>query len=131
MPIQLREYQRNILQTCLQKNTLVILPTGMGKTIIAFFLIINQLKKFPDQKIFFLAPTKPLVNQHYQNFIQSFPEYRPESIVITGELRPERREIMYKTARIIFVTPQTLQNDIIEGRVDFYNSSTIIKILLL
>jgi len=103
----------------------------MGKTIIAFFLIINQLKKFPDQKIFFLAPTKPLVNQHYQNFIQSFPEYRPESIVITGELRPERREIMYKTARIIFVTPQTLQNDIIEGRVDFYNSSTIIKILLL
>ena len=126
MPIQLREYQRNILQTCLQKNTLVILPTGMGKTIIAFFLIINQLKKFPDQKIFFLAPTKPLVNQHYQNFIQSFPEYRSESIVITGELRPERREIMYKTARIIFVTPQTLQNDIIEGRVDFYNSSTII-----
>lgn len=126
MQIELREYQKNILKSCLLDNTLIILPTGTGKTIIAFFVIVERLKQFPDKKIFFLAPTKPLVNQHYNNFIKIFPEYKEISISITGETHPDRREYLYKQAKIIFVTPQTLQNDIINGKVTFYNASTII-----
>jgi len=124
--IVLREYQKNILKTCLEKNTLVILPTGTGKTIIAFFVILERLKQYPDKKIFFLAPTKPLTNQHYKNFIKFFPEYKERAIAITGEARPERREYLYKMAQIIFITPQTLQNDLINGKVSFYNASTIV-----
>jgi ERCC4-related helicase len=30
-----REYQRAIVETCLKENTLVSLPTGLGKTLIA------------------------------------------------------------------------------------------------
>lgn len=30
-----REYQRVIVETCLNENTLVSLPTGLGKTLIA------------------------------------------------------------------------------------------------
>ncbi|MEM4959277.1 MAG: DEAD/DEAH box helicase family protein, partial [Nanopusillaceae archaeon] len=88
MQIELREYQKNILKSCLSDNTLIILPTGTGKTIIAFFVIVERLKQFPDKKIFFLAPTKPLVNQHYNNFIKIFPEYKEISISITGETHP-------------------------------------------
>ncbi|MGC9079138.1 MAG: DEAD/DEAH box helicase [Nanopusillaceae archaeon] len=124
--IELREYQKNILETCKNYNTLVILPTGTGKTIIAFFLIIERIKLYPDKKIFFLAPTRPLANQHYQNFIKIFPEYREISILITGDTNQERRSYLYNQAKIIFATPQTLQNDIISGRVTFYNASTII-----
>jgi Fanconi anemia group M protein len=124
--IELREYQKNILESCLRENTLVILPTGTGKTIIAFFLIIERLKLFPDKKIYFLAPTKPLVTQHYNNFIKFFPELRDKSIVITGDVQQERRNYLYKQGKIIFVTPQTLQNDLISGRVTFYDASTII-----
>jgi ERCC4-like helicases len=124
--IELREYQKNILESCLRENTLVILPTGTGKTIIAFFLIIERLKLFPDKKIYFLAPTKPLVTQHYNNFIKFFPELKDKSIVITGDIQQERRNYLYKQGKIIFVTPQTLQNDLISGRVTFYDASTII-----
>ncbi|EOD42778.1 ERCC4-like helicase [Candidatus Nanobsidianus stetteri] len=124
--IELREYQKNILESCLRENTLVILPTGTGKTIIAFFLIIERLKLFPDKKIYFLAPTKPLVTQHYNNFIKFFPDLKDKSIVITGDIHQERRNYLYKQGKIIFVTPQTLQNDLISGRITFYDASTII-----
>ncbi len=126
MQIQLREYQKNILNTCINYNTLVILPTGMGKTIIAFFLILNRLQKYPDKKIFFLAPTKPLITQHYNNFIKLFPELRDKSILITGDIVQERRQYLYKHSQIIFSTPQTLQNDLISGKITFYDSSLII-----
>lgn len=124
--IELREYQKNILKSCLEKNTLVILPTGTGKTIIAFFLIIERLRQYPDQKAFFLAPTRPLVNQHYENFKKLFPDYSNEALAIHGDINKERRRYLYKQAKIIFVTPQTLQNDIISGIVNFYDASTIV-----
>jgi len=126
MALHLREYQLNILKTCLKRNTLVILPTGTGKTYIAFALIINRVEQYKNQKIFFLAPTKPLVLQHYRNFIKLFPEFRSKCVAIVGDIKPEKRETMYKAAQIVFVTPQTLQNDLIEGRVSFYDASTII-----
>jgi len=47
----------------LTHNILVCLPTGLGKTFIATNVIYNYYKWFPKGKIFFLAPTKPLVNQ--------------------------------------------------------------------
>lgn len=47
----------------LTHNILVCLPTGLGKTFIATNVIYNYYRWFPQGKIFFLAPTKPLVNQ--------------------------------------------------------------------
>ena len=45
-----REYQQKIFETCVQKNCLVVLPTGLGKTLIALMLVIDRMKKFPLQK---------------------------------------------------------------------------------
>ena len=59
-----REYQKAIFEIAKDNNTLVILPTGLGKTLIALMLSIDRLKKFPGQKILILAPTRPLVEQH-------------------------------------------------------------------
>ena len=58
-----RKYQFNITLQALIQNTLVCIPTGLGKTFIAHNVIYNYNKWFPTGKIFFLAPTKPLVNQ--------------------------------------------------------------------
>ena len=59
----LREYQFSIVRRCLFKNTLVCLPTGLGKTFIAAVVMLNFYRWYPQGKIVFLAPTKPLVNQ--------------------------------------------------------------------
>ena len=40
-----RDYQKSILETAKENNTLVILPTGIGKTLIALMLSIERIKK--------------------------------------------------------------------------------------
>jgi superfamily II DNA or RNA helicase len=61
-----RDYQYKIVQTALYSNTMVCLPTGLGKTFIAAVVMFNYFRWFPNGKIVFLAPTKPLVNQQIE-----------------------------------------------------------------
>ena len=63
---EVRDYQFNIVKKCLFKNTLVSLPTGLGKTFIAAVLMYNYYRWYPDKKVVFLAPTKPLVAQQIE-----------------------------------------------------------------
>ena len=62
----IRDYQYNIVQRALFTNTLVCLPTGLGKTFIAAVVMYNFYRWYPDNKIVFLAPTKPLVTQQIE-----------------------------------------------------------------
>src|SRR3989338_6266748 len=107
--IESRIYQEAILQTCLNANTLVVLPTGLGKTNIAVLLSADRLEKFPNSKILVVAPTKPLANQHLKSF-KSFFDLPEESFeVLTGEMKPEKREQVYKEKVLLFATPQTIK----------------------
>ena len=104
--IKLRKYQKNIVKNILKRgNTLVVLPTGTGKTIIAFYLML--LKK----EGFFLAPTKPLVKQHFSNFVTLFPDLKDKVIILTGEIKKEKRKENYEKS-FVFATPQTIEKDI-------------------
>ena len=69
-----RHYQEVIFSTCVEKNCLVVLPTGLGKTLIALMLVIERMKKFPGEKAVFLAPTRPLAEQHFLYFRENLPE---------------------------------------------------------
>ena len=66
--VEKREYQENIIASAIRKNTLVVLPTGIGKTIIGVGVAAHKLKENPNSKILILAPTKPLVVQHKSSF---------------------------------------------------------------
>ena len=110
-----REYQENIFINCLNTNCLVVIPTGLGKTIIALMLAIHRLSETPNSKIIFLAPTKPLVNQHYKSFLDLTVIPEEELKAITGTTLPEKRKEIWKDLRIAFMTPQVLQNDIISN----------------
>lgn len=61
-----REYQFSIVKQSLIKNTLVTLPTGLGKTFIASVVMYNFYRWYPEGKIVFMAPTKPLVAQQIE-----------------------------------------------------------------
>jgi Fanconi anemia group M protein len=61
-----REYQFNIVQQALFKNTMVTLPTGLGKTFIAAVVMYNFYRWYPQGKVIFMAPTKPLVAQQIE-----------------------------------------------------------------
>lgn len=48
-----RKYQQEIFETCKDKNCLVVLPTGIGKTLIALMLAVERMEKHPQEKILF------------------------------------------------------------------------------
>lgn len=112
-----RLYQQTILGTAAQKNTLVVLPTGLGKTALAFLLAAQRMHHYPNSKILMLAPTKPLCEQHVQTF-RNHLEIEEEKIVLfTGSVKPEKRADLWKEAKVIISTPQGLENDTINKRV--------------
>jgi len=113
-----REYQTKIYETCISKNCLVVLPTGLGKTLIALMLTIERMKKFPGQKVLFLAPTKPLAEQHLTSFKKYLPELFADIQLFTGEVNSENRKKIWQTADIIFSTPQCIANDL---KKEMYN----------
>ncbi len=107
-----RDYQEKIFKTCLNKNCLVVLPTGLGKTLVALMLTIERMKKFPGEKVLFLAPTKPLTEQHLNYFKKYLPELFGDMQLFTGIINAEKRKKIWKTADIIFSTPQCIANDL-------------------
>lgn len=107
-----REYQQKIFETAKNKNTLVVLPTGLGKTLIALMLSIERKKAFPLSKILFLAPTKPLVEQHYEYFKKHLTALFADLQLFTGAVPAKKRKEIWNTAEIIFSTPQCIANDL-------------------
>jgi len=108
-----REYQENIFISCLNRNCLVVIPTGLGKTVIALMLAVQRLTEIENSKVILLAPTKPLVEQHFKSFLEltNLPE---ESLVsLTGSISSEKRRGLWTNIKIAFMTPQVLQNDLI------------------
>ncbi len=124
--IKRRSYQESIFINCLNNNCLVVIPTGLGKTIIALMLAVHRLHQLPKSKVIFLAPTKPLVNQHYNNF-KELINLPPETLAsITGSINPTKRREIWNGLKIAFMTPQVLQNDIITNLYSIKNVSLII-----
>jgi Fanconi anemia group M protein len=107
-----REYQKKILEKCIEKNCLVVLPTGLGKTLIALMLTISRMTKHPGEKIVFLAPTKPLAEQHLNSFKKNLPELFAEMQLFTGAINANQRKKIWQNADIIFSTPQCVANDL-------------------
>lgn len=83
----LRDYQYNITQKALFNNTLVTLPTGLGKTFIAAVIMYNYFRWYPNGKIVFMAPTKPLVAQQEQACYDVVGISRDTTIRLTGLLK--------------------------------------------
>ncbi|OYT41726.1 MAG: hypothetical protein B6U86_01715 [Candidatus Altiarchaeales archaeon ex4484_43] len=111
--IVLRRYQEAIVSRALDVNTLVVLPTGLGKTVIAAMVAAHRLKKFQRSKVLFLAPTRPLAVQHHRTFGDILN--MGEMVVLTGMDAIKKREELWDKNRMIFATPQTIENDILRG----------------
>ncbi|RJQ20757.1 DEAD/DEAH box helicase [Candidatus Woesearchaeota archaeon] len=112
-----RLYQETILGTCALKNTLVVLPTGLGKTGVALLLAAQRLTNHPNGKVVMLAPTKPLAEQHLMTFKRHLDLGDGEVVLFTGEVSPARRQELWGSARLVFATPQGLENDVIGGKL--------------
>ncbi len=112
-----RLYQETIVHTCVLKNTLVVLPTGLGKTNIFLMLAAHRLTQYPNSKILFIGPTRPLIDQYLLVFKNHFEIDESQMAIFTGHVSPEKRGVLWEQSKIIFSTPQGLENDIISNRI--------------
>jgi len=86
----------------------------MGKTIVALIVIAEVLLK-KKGKILFMAPTKPLVEQHSRFLKDHLLKYEPA--MFTGEVPPRDRKDIWKASRLVVSTPQVIENDLNENRI--------------
>lgn len=121
-----RQYQKEIVKTAIEKNTLVVLPTGLGKTMIALMLAMHKIKQHPMSKVLFLAPTKPLVEQHFESFKKQLPDLFAELSLFTGDVPAKERKKAWQTTEIIFSTPQCIANDLGKALYDAKDVSLLI-----
>ena len=91
--VEERLYQTRILETARRKSTLVVLPTALGKTVIALLLALERAEL---GRVFFLAPTRPLVQQHHRTFTEKTLLDEDELVLITGRIPPEKRAMLHK-----------------------------------
>jgi Fanconi anemia group M protein len=116
--LEKREYQVQIAAAASTVNTLVVLPTGLGKTIIAILVSEKRLAKL-DGKVVVLAPTRPLVIQHYTAFKNHFTD--STCTHLTGQIHPQERVGLWEESKFIFATPQVVANDVRAGRYSLSN----------
>jgi len=112
--VELRKYQEAIIATSAGKNTLVVLPTGLGKTLIAVIVAVHRLNKFNGSKVLFLAPKKPLAVQHVETFRQILNLKDEEISIFTSATATNKRKDLWKNSRVILATPQTIDNEIMK-----------------
>lgn len=114
--VERRIYQLSIAMNALLRNTLVVIPTGLGKTTIALLVLASRLLN-EEGNALFLAPTRPLVEQHAE-FLRRTLKIEEEKIsALSGEDEPEKREKFWKSAKVIVATPQVVENDLLSGRL--------------
>ncbi len=111
--IESREYQKNLAQQAISENCIVVLPTGLGKTAIALQVIAEYLSKGNGGALF-LAPTRVLVNQHYEFLKQSLTI--EDVAIVTGEDLISKRTKLWNNS-VICATPEITKNDLNRGIV--------------
>lgn len=124
--IEYREYQVEAVKKAIKSNTLIVLPTGTGKTVIAALLTAEWLFMHgEDAMVILIAPTKPLVVQHEKLFRQILKIDPFDLISLSGEYPPSKRRDLWNR-KIIIATPQVVYNDLIKNVVKINEKLLII-----
>ena len=119
--VEERGYQTRMVEQCVRANTLLILPTGLGKTIIA----VRIAAEFLDAgKVLLMAPTKPLVEQHFSEFERLLTDANVS--MLNGLMKDTKRAGIVESSDVIISTPQTISNDLEAGRYDLSAFSLVI-----
>ncbi|QYZ78591.1 DEAD/DEAH box helicase [Methanofollis formosanus] len=112
-----RRYQLAIALQALDACTMVVLPTGLGKTAVALITAASRLYQ-EGGRLLVLAPTKPLVEQHLRFFSERLRLPDGACALFTGDTAPDERTAIWERAQAVFATPQVVKNDLIAGRYD-------------
>ncbi|NHI89670.1 MAG: DEAD/DEAH box helicase [Candidatus Thorarchaeota archaeon] len=121
-----RAYQINLSEIAAKKSTMVVLSTGLGKTVIAALVAAKRLVQYPESKILFLAPSRPLVDQQARFLKKALDLDEGFVVCLTGQDPPDQRRNTWSESKVVVMTPQALQNDLIQRSYDLKDVSLIV-----
>jgi ERCC4-related helicase len=126
--LEFRAYQRNIVDSAHNKNTLVIIPTALGKTVIAILVTSRALYNHRRKRVLVIAPTRPLVVQHMKSFFSVLKISQDQLTEVTGKTQPLSRTAIWnnKDVRLVFATPEVIRNDLLDNRLRLNDISLLI-----
>ncbi|KAL4102691.1 hypothetical protein PRIC1_006434 [Phytophthora ramorum] len=125
---QLRRYQVELTLSALLENTIVYLPTGCGKTLVAIKVMEEMRHLNPDKLVVFIVPTGPLVSQQ-AGYIRRESNFEVSGLSgqhsRTAAATSDPIEIGGETDAIV-VTPQYFLNLMFNGRTKITDYSTVV-----
>lgn len=116
----LRGYQSRIVETCVRENTIVLLPTGAGKTAIAAATLSRRMEEDDALKGLFFVPTIALVAQQAKVMRTWMPKY------VVGEYHGDAS--IPRMFAVLVTTPKAFEAAQLRGEEIFQwkNFSTVI-----
>ena len=126
--IESRLYQNIIFNSSKDKNSLIVLPISLGKTVISALICAEILYNYKQNRILIMAPTRPLVLQHLLSFSSFLKVLDDQKILVTGKISPSTRKMIWdnKTIKLIFATPEVIRNDLNESRLNLKDFGLIV-----
>ncbi|CAD7695531.1 unnamed protein product [Ostreobium quekettii] len=117
--LELRDYQVEMARAALQSHSLICLPTGAGKTLIAAAVVHAMLRVNPQKMAVFVVNTVALVEQQAKQLQQQIPHIK----VVTAHGQMEDTARQRSTAKVrlkadvLIITCQVLNNYLTEEAV--------------
>ncbi len=115
MGMKPRPYQIEAYRKAIDSNLLLVLPTGLGKTLVSAMLAYRFLKF--GKKVIMLSPTRPLVDQHFLTMTKLFEGTNFKIRSLTGHDPVDSRMTDWVEGDFIISTPQTVEKDMARGIV--------------
>ena len=123
--VNARAYQMMALRNALAASTLMVMPTGFGKTAVEWMAMAEALR-LNTGKILLIAPTTGLVEQQ-QRMARDMLKLEPQLIqTYTGDIAPAKRPPVWNKARIVMATSQVIRNDAMNELIDLSEVSLLI-----
>ena len=123
--IEARGYQIAATQACIRCSTLLVMPTGFGKTAVQWNCIADALDS-GIEKIVITAPTVGLVEQQRRMILERIQIDSERVRAYTGSDRPAKRGDIWNEGTIIVATPQVIRNDVDSGLIHLNNVGLLI-----
>ncbi len=123
--VQARAYQMRALRSALTSSTLMVMPTGFGKTAVEWMAMAEALR-LQRGKILLIAPTTGLVDQQRRMATDMLNLEADSIITYTGEIAPAKRPPLWEKGIVIMATPQVIRNDATTGTIDLKDVGLLI-----
>ena len=123
--IEARAYQLESLKTALGGSTLMVMPTGFGKTAVQWMMMAEHLRR-GAKKILLIAPTTGLVDQQWRMAKERLAVDESTLVKYTGDTSPAKREELWASATIVFATAQVIDNDVVSEKISLDDVALLI-----